>query len=160
MSQLPNPEVGVGVPILRPETRLGPQIVMVGAKQMFPWFGTLKSKENVTLAMSKVKYEKIAALKLEIFQTIKSAYYSLCLIERKQAIANQNALISQSMESIALAKVESGQTSLTNVLRSQQRIQKNEHTIDLLEVEKLKFYSIINVLINQDVTTPIRVQDN
>ena len=56
VNQLPNPQLGVGVPVLRPETRLGPQMMMVSATQMFPWFGTLKSKEEVVISMSKAKY--------------------------------------------------------------------------------------------------------
>lgn len=160
VSQLPNPEIGAGVPILRPETRLGPQIVMVGAKQMFPWFGTLKSKESVTIAMAKVKYERIAALKLDIFQTIKSAYYNLCLIDRKVAIVNENLSITKTMESISLSKVESGQGRLSNVLQIQLRIEKHLHDIELLEIGKLKHYASINALINQEIATPIIVQDS
>lgn len=160
VSQLANPEIGVGVPILRPETRLGPQIVMIGAKQMFPWFGTFEAKENVTLAMAKVKYERISALKLELFQTIKSAYYDLCLIERKLDIVSQNILICHSMESLALSKVESGKASLTDVLQSQLRIKKHHHELDLLDIDKQTHYSVINTLIQQDVTTPIVVEDN
>jgi len=37
VSQLPNPEVGLGVPILKPETRLGPQLVMVSVSQILVW---------------------------------------------------------------------------------------------------------------------------
>ncbi|NRA11720.1 MAG: TolC family protein [Crocinitomicaceae bacterium] len=154
-----NPELGVGIPALRPETRLGPQIMMVGAKQMFPWLGTTKSKENVAIAMAKSKYERISALKLDLFQTIKSAYYELCLIDRKLDIVLKNTEVCHSMETIALSKVESGQGSAANVLQSQLRIKKHHHDLDLLDVQKRKFYSIINVLINQDVTTPILVED-
>ena len=74
VSQLPNPQIGVGVPVLRPETRLGPQVMMVGASQMFPWFGTLKSREEVIVSMSKAKYEQLSLIKLELFYQIKSAY--------------------------------------------------------------------------------------
>ena len=61
MSQLPNPQIGVGIPILQPETRLGAQQVMVSASQIFPWFGTLKAKEEVAISMSTIRYEKMAA---------------------------------------------------------------------------------------------------
>lgn len=159
VSQWKNPELGIGVPALRPETRLGPQIMMVGVRQMFPWFGTVKSKENLVIAMAKSKYERISALKLDLFQTIKSAYYELCLIDRKLGIVYKNTEICHSMETIALSKVESGQGSATNVLQSQLRIKKHHHDLDLLDVQKRTYYSIINTLINQDVTTPILVQD-
>ena len=71
VNQLPDPQLGVGVPVLRPETRLGAQIISVGATQMFPWFGTLKAKEEVVLTMAKAKYERIAATRLDLFYKIK-----------------------------------------------------------------------------------------
>lgn len=160
VNQLPNPEVGVGVPILRPETRLGPQIVMVGAKQMFPWFGTLKSKENVALAMAKVKYERVSALKLEIFHTIKTAYLALCLIDRKLRIVENNLEIYRSLERLTLSKVESGKTTIADVLRTQLKIQKFEQDLKLLENDKRTFYAKINALINQDLAKPIIVEDS
>lgn len=160
VNQLPNPEIGVGVPVLRPETRLGSQIVMISAKQMFPWFGTFEAKENVTLAMAKVQYEKISAVKLEMYQSIKSAYYNLCLIERKMKLVSKNVLVFQSMESIALSKVESGKASLIDVLQSQLQIEKQLHILDLLEIDKKKYYAAINVLLHRDITMPIRVMNS
>src|SRR5690554_1442049 len=81
VSQLPDPTVGVGVPILRPETRLGGQVLSVSASQMFPWFGTLKAKEDVALTMAKSKYEQIAAERLDIDYQIKTAYFNLYLLQ-------------------------------------------------------------------------------
>ncbi len=50
VSQLPDPEAGIGVFPLPVETRLGAQILRVGATQMFPWKGTLDSKKDLELA--------------------------------------------------------------------------------------------------------------
>ncbi len=58
VNQLPNPQLGVGVPALRPETRLGPQMMMVSASQIFPWFGTLKSKEKSLFPCLKLSMNK------------------------------------------------------------------------------------------------------
>ncbi len=49
---------------------------------MFPWFGTLKSKEEVVIAIAKVKYEKLAALKLELFFQVKSAFHQLVFLNK------------------------------------------------------------------------------
>ncbi|MCO6492673.1 MAG: hypothetical protein J5I98_29920, partial [Phaeodactylibacter sp.] len=51
VSQLPEPEAGLGVFPLPVETRLGPQWVRLSATQMFPWKGTLEARKNVVLAM-------------------------------------------------------------------------------------------------------------
>ena len=62
VNQLPNPQIGIGVPVLRPETRLGPQLMMVSASQMFPWFGTLKSKEDVVITKSIISLSRSMGL--------------------------------------------------------------------------------------------------
>ena len=69
--RVPDPTVGAGIPVLRPETRLGPQVITVGVSQMFPWFRTAKTKQEVAISMSKAKYEQITALKLELSDRLK-----------------------------------------------------------------------------------------
>lgn len=156
VSQLPNPTLGSGIPILRPETRLGPQVVMVSASQMFPWFGTLKSKKEVVLSMSKAKYERIAAKKLELFFMVKSAYYQINFHQSRMAIIEKSLEIFESLENIALAKVESGQTLTSDVLRMQLKIQELEQEILLIQND-IKNKSIeINQLANAELSREIK----
>ena len=155
--QLSNPQVGIGAPILRPETRLGPQIVLVSASQMFPWFGTLKSKEDVVVSMSKVKYEQISIMKLELFYQVKSAYYQLHFLNQKQATIEENIKIFESLESISLAKVESGQSILADVLRVQTKLQGLRQQLLMIENQKLVFESSINELTKQPSGTKIEI---
>ncbi len=54
---LPDPQVAFGYFIQPVETRVGPQQFKLSASQMFPWFGTLKAKENVAIQTAKAKYE-------------------------------------------------------------------------------------------------------
>ena len=56
VEQLVNPTLGIGMPLLAPETRLGAQILTLSAQQLFPWFGTLKAKKDVVLNQTKSKY--------------------------------------------------------------------------------------------------------
>jgi len=148
VSQLPNLDIGAGIPVLRPETRLGSQVVLLSASQMFPWFGTLKSKENVIIEVSKAKYEMIAATRLELFSKVKIAYYRLNFIQQKQQIIVGYIEIYKSIESVALAKVESGQSTIADVLRIQLKLQEFEQELKQLENEKIIQSSVINELAN------------
>jgi outer membrane protein TolC len=159
VSQLSNPEVGVGVPILKPETRLGPQVVLVSINQMFPWFGTLKSKENVVVAMSKAKYERISALKLDLFNQIKVAYYQIYFLYEKIEIINGFIEIFKTIESVALAKVESGQSTTADVLRIQLKLQEFNQELNIIENQKLKYSAVINQLTHQTAETIIQPAD-
>lgn len=144
VSQLPNPQIGVGVPVLRPETRLGPQVMMISASQMFPWFGTFDSKKAVVLEMSKVKYEEISAVKLDLFYQIKSAYYQLVFLNQKRGLYERSLENYTVMESTALAKVEAGEASIADVLRIQAKIDEYQSLIKQLENDKLSFAAQIN----------------
>lgn len=145
-SQLPNPTIGVGVPILPPETRLGSQVFTVSASQMFPWFGTLDAREDVVLTIAKSKYENIVAERLNIDYQIKTAYLQLYLIERKQAIINQNIRLIQTLEQVAVAKVESGNAIASDVLIIKLKIEELTNQLDVLEEQRTGFTARINAL--------------
>ena len=89
---------------------------MISASQMFPWFGTLKSKEEVVISMSKAKYEQISIVKLDLFYQVKSAYYQLKFLDQKQVVITKNIQSFESLDSISVAKLESGQVTLADVL--------------------------------------------
>ncbi len=160
VSQLPNPELGMGIPVLRPETRLGPQVLMISASQMFPWFGTLKSKEDVVVSMSKAKFERIAILKLDLFNTIKKSYYQIDFLNKKSEILKEFLVIYGTLESVSLAKVESGQSTTADVLRLQIKMQEFEQELRIIENQKKKFFAKINQATNQPIETEITIEDN
>lgn len=158
VSQLPDPQLGVGIPLLRPETRLGPQVIMVSASQMFPWFGTLKSKEDVAISMSKVKFERIEAERLILFNQVKNAYYKLQFLEEKEMIITDILTQLNAIKRVSVANVESGKTSSANVLRVQLKIDELKNTLNKIAQEKQKEYSIINGLTLQPWSNVIRTE--
>ena len=157
VSQLPDPTVGVGVPILRPETRLGGQVLSVSASQMFPWFGTLKAKEDVALTMAKSKYEQIAAERLDIDYQIKTAYFNLYLLQEQQKIIQKNIRIFETIEKVALAKVESGKSIASDVLTVRIKVEELNQQIQILEERKQGFSASINEAVNNPNNDTIQV---
>lgn len=159
VTQLPNPQLGVGVPVLRPETRLGPQVMMVNASQMFPWFGTFKAKKDVVISMSKAKYESISAIRLSLFTKVKVAYYQLQFLEQKEVTLGKILKQFEGLKSISLGKVESGSGSSANVLRIQLKIDELDQVIRKLLPEKEKLYAAINSITQQPWETVITPQE-
>ena len=154
-SQLSNPTIGVGVPVLRPETRLGPQITMVSATQMFPWFGTFKAKEEVMIQMSEIKYHEVALLKLDLVYQLKEAYYQLSFNQQKTKVLVRNIELYQALEQIALSKVESGNGTTADVFRVQLKKQKIDQAIIEIEFQNKQLSAIINQLIKAPLTNNI-----
>lgn len=160
VSQMPDPELGIGLFPLPVETRLGPQRLRLGATQMLPWKGTLDAKEAVVLAKAKTQYQQVAAVKLELFFQVKKAWLELYELEEKRDIARRSIRIFESMENFTLAKVESGKASLADVLRVQLKIQELEAELELLENQKLKPLAALNAVLNRPAATPVSVEDS
>ena len=68
---LPDPILTFGYFISSPETRVGPQRGSVGIEQMFPWRGTLKAKNSISVAKSKMKFEIRQGIVQEVSPTLK-----------------------------------------------------------------------------------------
>ena len=157
--QLPDPQLGIAVPILRPETRLGAQVVTVQASQMFPWFGTLQAKENVKISMAKTQYEKLALERLNLFYQIKSAYYQLYLIDQKKAIIEDNIRLFETLERVALAKVESGKSISSDVLKIKLKVAELENVLKVLDSKKPALFASINEATGSNISDSIMVTE-
>lgn len=155
VSQLSDPTFGAGVPIFRPETRLGPQVLMVSASQMFPWFGTNKAKEDVVISMSKTRFEKIELSRLQLFNKVEVAYYELALIDREIAINDSMIKQFDALSIITLSQIEGGKSSAANLFRIQLKTDELKQEIQKLSVKKEKSQAIINGITRQPWETVI-----
>lgn len=160
VSQLPDPELGVGVFPLPVETRLGAQIVRVGGTQMLPWPGTLDGKADLETTKAKAMYERIAMQQIEVFFELKKAWLKLYEIEKSQAVIRRNTQLLEALDQLALAKVESGKGTASDVLRVQLKTNELQQQLDILEVAKTAPTATINQLLNRDLNTPINIQDS
>lgn len=157
VGQLENPSIGFGVPILIPEAKLGSQLLMISASQMFPWFGTLKAKKEVVLTMAKSKYELITAAKLNIDYTLKTAYFNLALLYEEQSVMNKNIRLLEALEKVTLAKVESGTTLFSDVITVQMKVAELQNQILILESQKSSFSGQINEVLKTDIDAEIAI---
>ena len=154
------PQVTAAVPILPVETRLGAQRLKIGATQMFPWFGVADAKREVFLSMSKERYEAARAKQLEIGYQVEVAYLRLYELEQKQAILRKNIELFESLERIALSKVESGKANLSDVLRIQLKREELASRIQVMDNKKQYFTAELNKLRGRPIDTQIEVTDS
>ena len=160
VSQLPDPEVGVGAFPLPVETRVGAQTARLSATQMFPWFGTLDSKADLENAKAKALYERVGAEQLNVFYKIKTAYFRLYEIQQSQAIIQRNITLFEALERLSLTKVESGKATAADVLRVQLKIEELKQELEILETAKTNPTATINQLLNQPLETVITTTDS
>ena len=159
VSQLPDPEVGVGIFPLPVETRLGPQLVRIGATQMLPWKGVLGGKKDLELAKAKALYERIAVRQLDLNYQVKQAWYQLYEIQQSQVIIRRNLTLLETLNQLALSKVESGKATGADVLRVQLKVEELKQELTILETAKAKPLVTINQLLNRSLDSPITIED-
>ncbi len=157
VGQLPQPTVGIGVPLLAPETRLGAQVLTLSAQQLFPWFGAQKVKKEVVLHQAKIKYENIAITRLNMDFKVQMAYYKFYHIEKKQDILAKNHTLFIALEQVALAQLESGKAIASDALRIQLQREALAQEIEALKREREAAQAKLNALINEPQNTPIQI---
>ncbi|GAA5224874.1 hypothetical protein GCM10025777_55050 [Membranihabitans marinus] len=147
---LPDPSLSTGLPILRPETRLGAQVVTIGAKQMIPWFGTYKAKEDLAIAKSKPKAEAMASYQLQLVYELKMAYYQILFIQQEENILRKHLPIFDALDQVVLAKISNSTASAVDAIKIQLKVNSLRLKIASLEEEKKIHFAKIKELTGKD----------
>ncbi len=146
---LPDPQIAFGIFIQPVETRVGPQLARFSAVQMFPWFGTLGAKEDVSTEMAKAKYETFGEAKSKLFYNVKSTWYNLYFTKSAIRITIENIAILNTFRKLALIKIEAGMASAVDELRVEMEIldldNQLKFLLDKLNVQKIAFNNLLNV---------------
>ncbi|MDX1683815.1 MAG: efflux RND transporter permease subunit [Saprospiraceae bacterium] len=160
VSQLDDPEFGIGGFPLPVETRLGPQLLRLSLSQMFPWFGTLEARKELEYAGAAVIGEKRKLSEIDIHLEVKLAYYALYELERSQEILEKNIEVLEGLENVALSKVSSGEATAADVLRLQIEIEEVRQKIKVLQTNRSSPLSMINYLIDRPMNASIEIVES
>jgi outer membrane protein TolC len=153
---LPNPQIAFAYFIKPVETRVGPQQFKFSASQLFPWFGTLKAKENVAIQSAKVKYEKFRDTKSALFNEVRSNYLNLYFNKKAINISRENIEILNSFQKLAYIKVETGSVSAVDAYSIEMEIGDLENQLSQLKDQQLLLEVNFAKLLNLDKLGPIR----
>ena len=155
---LPDPQVAFAYFIQPVETRVGPQNFKFSASQMFPWFGTLKAKENAAIQLAKAKYEAFEDSRSVLFNDVKSSYYNLYFNNKAISISIENIDILNVFRKLAYIKVEAGLVSAVDEYRIEMEIGDLENQLAFLRdkqyVLKVMFNNYLNVNKDNPVLLP------
>lgn len=158
VNALPDPQVAFAYFISPVETRVGPQQFKFSASQMFPWFGTLKTKENVAIQAAKVKYEVFLESKSRLFNEVRSTYFNIYFNRTAIEITRENLVILGTFRKLANIKVEAGKVSAVDEYRITMEIGDLENQLALLidkqKVLEVMFINHLNADDNLEITTP------
>ena len=159
VNAIPNTEFGFGYFISEPETRTGAQRFKISAKQMFPWFGTIASRENYTNSLADTKYMEILIAKRKLIASVLQVYYNLYANHEKQKVLSDNIKLLDTYETLALTSVEVGTASAVDVLRLQMRKNDLQQLKDVLYQQFLADQTKLNKLLNREESISVRIAD-
>ncbi len=159
VSSLPDPTLTMSAFGRMIETRVGAQEARFTLMQMFPWFGTLKAKEDASVLMAEAKFQQYLDVRSELFFEIKSIYAELYALEETIQVQEDNLEILNSYRELALSKFRSGSAPMVNVIKTDIQTEAANTEIelarDLLEPLKIR----LNLMLNQAPESPLVIQD-
>ena len=159
LNTIPNTEFGIGYFASEPETRTGAQRFKVSAKQMIPWFGTITARENYASSLADTKYEDIVIAKRKLVASVSQSYYKLITLKAKQNILQDNIVLLNTYETLALTSLEVGKASAVDVLRLQMRQNELEQLQQVLAQYYLAELTAFNKHLNRDKAIVVDITD-
>ncbi|MGB5988631.1 MAG: TolC family protein [Marinifilaceae bacterium] len=164
VNALPNPNIAFAYLIKPIETRMGPQEFKLGISQMFPWFGTLKTKGDVASELAKAKYESFLDIKSQIFSNVKATYFYLYFNNKAFVITEKNIKLLESIKNIVLVKVEAGLRTAADEYRIEMELNDLNNKLALLRKNRAllisKFEKFLNSKEEIHISSPMSLWED
>ena len=133
VGSLPDLNLSFGYFVSPVETRVGPQQFKLSATQMFPWFGTLSSKEDVSTKKAEAKFKAFENYRNSLFYNVRSSYYKLYEWQENVAFKNELLIDLELLRKLVLTKYKTGgrmsDVLLLDIKIEEAKMQKNS-TLD------------------------------
>ena len=159
VSSLPDPTLTMSAFGKMIETRVGAQEARFSLTQMFPWFGTLKAKEDASVLMAEAKFQNYLDMRNQLFFEIKSVYAELYAIEETIQLKKENLTILDSYRELSLSRFKSGNAPMVNVIKVDIQREAAITEIELLEEIMKPVETRFNLLLNRKPEIAIQIQD-
>lgn len=156
----PDPELGIGLYPLPVETRLGTQLSRISAIQMLPQKGMVEAQKGLAAAKAQPIIEQINAQKLELAYQVKMAWLQVYELDKSRVVMQRNLQILESLENLALVKVETGKASPADVLMVQLQIQNLKNEILVLKKLREKPLADLKSILNRPALIDIEITDS
>jgi len=164
VSSLDDPTLSFGYFVSPVETRLGPQKAKFSLSQMFPWFGTLKAKEDAAALAAEAKFQGFVDARNQLYYRVAAAYYPIYKLNEWKQIEKENIEILKSYKNISSRNFENDKGSMVDVLRVDIMLKDASTNLDILNKEEKPLVTAFNKLLNrpadEEVTIDVEKQED
>lgn len=157
---LDDPQFSASFQTLPIRTRTWEQTAFFGVMQMFPWRGTLATRNSVVVAEAQVAYERAQVEALSVANTVRLAFLDLYLLEKNKKTLAKNLELFSILERLITNRQATGTASVQDALRLQLRQREVEQRIVLLNNNQKKTLAVLNQARNVPSDAPVIVQDS
>lgn len=154
---LPDPTVSFGYFISPVETRVGAQRFKVSVSQMFPWKGTLATRESLAVKTAEARFAEFEEARNKLFLNLTETWLQLSELDQEIEIKRENLRILKTYEPIAKTKYESNLTSLADLIRIQIRIEEATTNLEILELQRKPLVADFNTYLNQPIDSQVNL---
>jgi len=159
VSILEDPRLSFGYFISPIETRVGPQRAKVSLSQMFPWFGTLKAKENRANYLAQAKYQSFINDRNKLFWELSNAYYPLYEVQQHVGLLGENLEILTTYKRLATSSFENNRGAMADVIRVDILIENAATELMILKNQIAPLQVQFNTFLNRSDSIPVVISD-
>lgn len=155
VAALPDPTAAVTAYLLSPETRVGPQRLMLSLAQRLPWFGTLTLRQRAAVADAAAAHARVDATALGLLTEMRRLLWELHFLDRWEEIARQDRDTLSHYEDLARARYASGAGDGQSVVKLQAEITRASSRLLEIAQRRASVSSRLNALRGRPAEDPL-----
>ncbi|MCE2560013.1 MAG: TolC family protein [Acidobacteria bacterium] len=155
VASLPDPTAEATAFLLPPETRVGPQRLMLGFSQALPWLAKLDLKEAAALQEAVALEREVQADRLRLVTDVRRLYYELLFLDRSRATVRRLLDDLDQHEEVAQARYATGVGSTQAVLKLQAEMTQASQELLNLDSREAALRARLNGLRDRPAATPV-----
>jgi cobalt-zinc-cadmium efflux system outer membrane protein len=152
---LPDPMAGLTGYLQSPETRVGPQLLLISLSQKLPWFGKLGFKEKAALLSAAGLGEQVEAKRLSLVTETRSLYYELGFLAAWERTVRADRETLVRYEKLARTRYAAGFGLEQAVIRIQAEVTRDDSRLLEIESRQATLLARLNALRDAAPGTPV-----
>jgi len=154
---LPDPVVGVTGYLAPPETRVGPQRLMVTLSQRFPWFGKRGLREEAASSQAASLGAAAEAKRLDVVTDVRRIYHEIAFLDTYRGVVSTDRETLIHFEELARARYASGAGIQQGVVKIQAEITKDDNRLLEIATRRASLTAELNALCDRPQEEPVSV---
>ena len=155
VASLPDPTAEATAFLAPPETRVGPQRLMLGYSQPLPWLPKLDLREEAAVQGAVALEHGVQADRLRLVTEVRRLYHELAFLDRSRETAETFLEHLIQHEEVAQARYATGVGSTQAVLKLQAEITRAEQALVDLDLGEAALRARLNSLRDRPAATPV-----